>query len=47
MKTVDLDELLSIVKENLDETIKKYTGQVILHDLPIIQSNSSLLFTIL
>jgi signal transduction histidine kinase len=42
---VDLSLLTSMVVDNLQESIQKYNGQVIVSDLPIIQSSSSLLFT--
>jgi signal transduction histidine kinase len=43
---IDLNYLASSVIENLQESIQKYNGQVLLSDLPTIQSSNSLLFAI-
>jgi signal transduction histidine kinase len=44
---VDLKMLVSSITDNIQESIQKYNGQVIVSNLPIIQSSSSLLFTTL
>lgn len=44
---VDLNNLVNSVEDNLSETISKYNGSVVYHDLPTIISSSSLLYTAL
>ena len=44
---IDLNYLIDSIIENLQESIRKYNGQVIVSDLPEIKSNSSLLMSIL
>lgn len=44
---IDLNKLTSNVVDNLQETIKKYQGEIVVSELPLIRSSSSLLFTVL
>ncbi len=46
-KAVDLNFLTENVVESLAETVARYKGQVIVNDLPTINSRNSLLFTAL
>jgi signal transduction histidine kinase len=46
-KAVNLNSLSLSVVDNLQESIEKYNGQVLIADLPIIPSSNSLLFTTL
>jgi signal transduction histidine kinase len=45
--SVDLNLLVSGVEDNLKESIEKYNGEVLKVDLPVIESNNSLLFSTL
>lgn len=44
---VDLNILVSGIEDNLKESIEKYNGEVLKIDLPVIESNNSLLFSTL
>lgn len=46
-EAVDLNQLLYGVIDNLQESIHKYKGEIIINHLPTIQSSNSLLFTTL
>ncbi len=42
---VNLNRLMGSIQHGLSETIKKYNGEIIVHELPVIPANSSLLYT--
>jgi signal transduction histidine kinase len=44
---IDLKELIANVTDNIQGSIQKHNGEVLITNLPTIQSSSSLLFTIL
>ncbi len=46
-EVVDLNQVATGVVEQLEETLLKYNGQVIMTSLPIIKTGNSLLFTVL